>query len=425
MKYSSMDLAALMDEKEQLEKLYADFCSRGLKLDMSRGKPAPEQLELSNGLLSAIGGNFKDESGADVRNYGNISGVLEMRDIFASMLGVKTENVVACGNSSLNAMYDTFSRAYNFGLANSEKPWREYKKIKFLCPAPGYDRHFAICEAFGAEMITVPMLPTGPDMDFVEQAVRSDETVKGIWCVPMYSNPTGVTYSDSTVARLAEMEAKAPDFTIMWDNAYCVHHLYGAQDKLANILELCTAAGHADRPLMFCSFSKITFAGGSVSCVAGSENSIAVMLKAMAAQTISYNKVDQLMHARFFGDFAGVKRHMEKHAELLRPKFEAVLRVLDEQLADPDFASWSRPRGGYFISFEAMPGTAREIVDLCGRAGVKLTEAGAAFPYHRDPGDSNIRIAPSCPTVAENEQAAELLCVCARKAAVEKLINEP
>lgn len=425
MKYEKMDIAALVKEKERLSEEYSRMAAAGLRLDMSRGKPSPEQLDLSNDIFSALGGDFTDKAGNDVRNYGVMCGIDEMRDIFAAMLATERDNVIVCGSSSLTAMYDTVSRAMNFGLAESEKPWREYKKIKFICPSPGYDRHFEICRAFGIEMIPVAMTEYGPDMAEVERLVKGDDSVKGIWCVPQYSNPTGVTYSAETAARLASMPAKAADFTIFWDNAYCVHHLYPSHDKLPNILELAAEAGNPERPLMFCSFSKISFAGSSVSCVAGSGKSMAAMKKVMQSQAICYNKVNQLMHARFFGDMKGVKAHMEKHAEILRPKFAAVLAILDDRLTESGFAEWSQPHGGYFVSLDVMDGTARRTIELCEKAGVKLTAAGATFPYGIDRRDRNIRIAPSYPSVEELTQATELLCVTASLAAVEKLLQYP
>lgn len=422
MPYAAMNLVALIREREGLEKQYADFKKKGLKLDMSRGKPCPKQVALSNSMLRCLKSDFSDSTGADVRNYGNLAGIPEMRAIFGEMLGVSPDNVVVCGNSSLNIMFDTLARGMLFGMPDSPEPWSKGEKVKFLCPAPGYDRHFTICQTLGIEMITVPMLSTGPDMDMVESLAASDSAIKGIWCVPQYSNPGGVTYSKETVERLAAMQTKAPDFTIMWDNAYCVHHLYSGE-QLANILDCCTRHGCPNRPLMFSSFSKISFAGGSVSCVAGSGDSLAALKKVMSAQTIGHDKVNQLMHARFFGDLNGVKAHMEKHAAILRPKFEAVLEILDSSLAECGFASWSRPKGGYFISLEVMPGTAKRVVALCAEAGVKLTPAGAAFPYGNDVQDSNIRIAPSYPEPAELKKAAQLLCVSARLAAVEKLLE--
>lgn len=423
MKYEKMDLSALVKERDRLSAEYDAMLSRGLKLDMSRGKPSPEQLDLSSGLLAAADNNFIDSDGNDVRNYGGLAGISEMRDIFAAMLGVERKNVVIGGNSSLTMMYDTVSRAMNFGLAASAKPWKDYKKIKFLCPSPGYDRHFEICRAFGIEMIPIKMTAIGPEVAEVARLVKNDDAIKGMWCIPQYSNPTGITYSAETVQALASMPAKAADFTIFWDNAYCVHHLYASTDKLANILELAAAAGNPERPLVFCSFSKVTYAGASVSCVAGSEKSVESLLAAMSSQIICHDKVNQLLHARYFKDFAGVKAHMERHAELLGPKFSVVLKILDDRLTDGGFAEWSRPHGGYFISLNVMPGTARRTVELCARAGVKLTPAGATFPYGIDPEDSNIRIAPSYPSVAELADATELLCISAGLAAAERLMQ--
>ena len=422
MRYASLDLPSLLAEKQQLTERYEALRGRGLRLDMSRGKPSPEQSALSDGLLTAIGGDFNDEAGLDTRNYGELAGIPEMRRIFGEMVGADPENVVVCGSASLNAMYDTVARAMLFGLAGSPQPWGQLPAVKFLCPAPGYDRHFAICEALGIEMIPVPMLETGPDMETVERLARNDSAVRAIWCVPRFSNPTGIVYSDGTVERLAALKARAPDFTILWDNAYCVHELTEGAPQPMNILAACERAGCPDRPLVFASFSKITFAGGSVSCVAGSAGSIAEFKRRLAAQTISFNKVNQLMHARFFRNIDGVRAHMKKHAALLKPKFQAVLDTFEQQLADSGIARWTRPLGGYFISLYVMEGTAGRTVQLCGEAGVKLTAAGAPFPYEKDPADSNIRIAPSYPSVGELLTAAEVVCISARLAAIEKLL---
>ncbi|MEG1418881.1 MAG: aminotransferase class I/II-fold pyridoxal phosphate-dependent enzyme, partial [Oscillospiraceae bacterium] len=352
--------------------------------------------------------------------YGEPMGVPEMRAIFADMLGVKSENVIAGGNSSLNLMFDTISRAYIHGLPHSEKPWCKYEQIKFLCPSPGYDRHFAVTEHFGAKLIAIPMLDDGPDMDEVERLVASDDTVKGMWCVPVYSNPTGCVYSDKTIERMAKMKCAAPDFTIMWDNAYCVHTLYGEVPVTADILGECERAGCPERVLLFASTSKITFAGAGVSCIAGSTGSITAIKTSMAIQTIGFDKVNQLMHARYLQNFDGVVRHMMRHAELLLPKFQMVDRILSEQLDGSEVASWTKPSGGYFISLFA-DGGAKRVITLCANAGVKLTGAGAAYPYGIDPDDRHIRIAPTYPSLDELEKACGLLALCVKIAALEKL----
>lgn len=426
MVYNSMNLIELTREKELLEKQYADFKKKNLFLDMSRGKPSQKQVALSNKMLKAIGSDFVDQSGADVRNYGNLSGIEELRRIFGGMLGLPADNVVVGGNASLNLMFDTLSRAMLFGLADSPEPWCRLPKVKFLCPCPGYDRHFAMLEKLGIEMLPVPMTESGPDMDLVCRLAESDPAVKGIFCVPAYSNPTGITYSDQTVETLASMKTAAPDFTVMWDNAYCIHHLYDEacnQDRLANIFELCQKHGTQNRALIFCSFSKISFAGGSVSCVAGSDDSLEALKSVMSVQTIGHDKINQLMHTRFFGNLDGVEAHMKKHAELLRPKFKAVLDTLEASLAPCGFARWNNPRGGYFILLRVMEGTAATVVRLCAEAGVKLTAAGAPFPYGKDPLDDTLRLAPSYPEVGELKKAAQLLCISARLAAVCKLLE--
>ena len=344
-----------------------------------------------------------------------------MRRIFGELLGVPTSQVVACGNSSLKLMYDFMMRAYMLGLPHAEKPWSRYDKIRFLCPAPGYDRHFAITQHLGAELITVPMTENGPDMDVVERLVRDDASIKGIWCIPVYSNPTGCVYSDDTVRRLAAMPCAAPDFTIMWDNAYCVHDLYGEPADILEIVSECEKAGHPERAFVFASTSKITFSGAGVSCVASSPEGIKWLLSGLFYETISYDKHNQLVHARFLKDPATIRRHMNNHADITRPKFQAVERILHEDLDGTGTADWLSPRGGYFINLVVMPGTARRVVQLCAEAGVKLTPAGAMFPYGEDPDDANIRLAPTFPSLAELESAASLLTLCVRLAALEKL----
>ncbi len=389
---------------------YDDFKARGLRLDMSRGKPCAEQLSLSNEMFANItDADLFDAAGTDCRNYGLLSGTAEMRGIFAKLGGIEPNDVIVGGNSSLQLMFDTLGRAMNVGLADSRQPWKTLKRVKFLCPSPGYDRHFGICEYYGIEMIPVKLTGRGPDMDEVERLV-SDPDVRGIWCVPTYSNPTGETYSDETVRRLANMRCAAADFTIMWDNAYCVHDLYERGERVGNILSACRDAGCPQRPVIFMSTSKITFAGSGVACIAGSDKTRENVLSAMKYQTIGYDKINQLLHARFFARHS-VEEQMRRQAQLLRPKFETVLAVFDEKLGGRGIAEWTRPLGGYFISYDGPENCAKKTVAMCAEAGVKLTAAGASFPYGRDPRDSNIRIAPSFPPLGELRTAAQLLCV--------------
>ena len=400
----------------------AAFKSKGLQLNMTRGKPCAEQLDCSRALVGGLEG-FKDAAGEDVRNYGGLTGIPEAKRLFGEIFGIDPGQVIIGGSASLNLMYDMVCRAYTHGALPGLTPWCRLEKAKFLCPAPGYDRHFAITEYFGLEMVTVPMTSTGPDMDLVETLVK-DPAVKGIWCVPMYSNPEGVTYSDETVARLAKMDAAAPDFRIFWDNAYGLHHLDPTdRDHLANIYQACQAAGHEDRVYMFASFSKITMAGAGIAAMAMSPANYAWTEKQLALQTICYDKVNQLRHCRFLPDLAAVEALMAKHGAILKPKFQLVLDMLDQEIAPLGIATWNRPKGGYFIGVNAMPGTARRIVALCKEAGMVLTGAGATFPYGKDPEDSSIRIAPSFPPLNELGQAMELFCHAVKLATVEKLLG--
>jgi DNA-binding transcriptional MocR family regulator len=376
-------------------------------------------------MLDAInsGSDMNTLLGNDTRNYGDWDGIGECRYLLADMMGVKKDNVIVCGNSSLNIMYDTVMRSMLMGV-NGSTPWCKLDKVKFLCPVPGYDRHFRITELFGIEMINIPLHEDGPDMDLVEQYVNGDEAVKGIWCVPKYSNPTGISYSDEVVRRFANLKPKAEDFRIYWDNAYCIHHIYeDVQDEILNILEECEKAGNPDMVYMFASTSKISFPGSGVSAIATSQANMDYIKKFMTTQIIGHDKINQLRHARFFKDIDGLKAHMKKHADILRPKFEAVLRILDEELTGLEIGSWIAPRGGYFISFDAMPGCAKSIVAKCKALGVVLTGAGATYPYGKDPLDSNIRIAPSFPTVEEMEEATKIFTLCVKLAAVEKLLE--
>lgn len=421
MQYSLMNKEELSKELEALKKQYEAVKAKGLKLDMSRGKPGADQLSLTEGLLSAVSSNEDcfTENGTDCRNYGILDGIPEVKRLFADILGVKSENVIIGGTSSLNLMYDEISRAMLFGVCGGDKPWGAQRKIKFLCPVPGYDRHFGICELMGIEMINIPMTESGTDMDMVEEYVKNDESIKGIWCVPKYANPNGCIYSDETVKRLACLKPKAKDFRIFWDNAYAVHDLYGYK-PLANIFELAKEAGNEDIVVMFTSTSKISFAGAGVSAMAASVNNVAKTKKAMGIQTIGFDKLNQLRHAKYFKSADDILKHMEKHAELLRPKFEAVLSAFEKELAPLGVARWSRPQGGYFISLDVVPGCAKRVYELAKAAGVTLTSAGAPYPYGIDPKDENLRIAPSFPPVSELKDAVAVLCLCVKLAAAEK-----
>ena len=423
--YKELTKEELVELREKLEKEYKDAASKGLKLDMSRGKPSVAQLDLSKDMLDVITSDseMKTENGFDVRNYGVLDGIPEAKKIMADILGVSTDNVIVCGNASLNIMYDTISRAMVFGILGST-PWSKLDKVKFLCPAPGYDRHFAITELFGIEMITIPMTSEGPDMDLVEKYVNSDESVKGIWCVPKYSNPQGVTYSDEVVKRFAALKPAAKDFRIFWDNAYAIHDLYeDDKDELLEIFSECEKNGNENMVYEFCSTSKVSFAGGGISAIAASKENIESIKQYLTIQTIGYDKINQLRHVRYFKDADGIYEHMKKHAALLRPKFEAVINAFEKQLSGLEIGSWISPKGGYFISFETLEGCAKAVVAKCKEAGVTLTNAGATYPYKNDPKDSNIRIAPSFPTEEEMKQATELFILCVKLVSVEKLLE--
>ena len=425
MLYSQMSKEQLQAEKTALEKQYADYKAKGLKLDMSRGKPAPEQLNLSlDMLLHCLDGDYKSSNGIDCRNYGVLDGIPEAKALFQEMLGVSADEVIVGGNSSLQMMYDTIIRAMQLGVLGSEKPWCKYEHVKFLCPAPGYDRHFAICQALGIEMINVDYLEDGPDMDAVEKLVSEDEEIKGIWCVPMYSNPTAITYSDAVVKRFANLKPKAKDFRIFWDNAYCVHHLSENHDHLLNIIEECKKAGNPNMVFEFTSTSKISFPGGGLAVVAASKENIDFIKSQMTYQTIGFDKLNQLRHAKYFKNFESISEHMKHHAAIIRPKFDVVLYMLDKEIEPLGIGKWNKPNGGYFISFDALPGCAKRIVSLAKEAGVVMTGAGATFPYGKDPKDSNIRIAPTFPSVDELRQAMEIFCVCVKLASVEVLLNK-
>ena len=406
--YKDLTKDELLTLKAALEVEYKEMESKGLNLNMARGKPGYSQLELCMPMLDVVNSSsdMRTMMGNDTRNYGDLDGIGECRRLMAYMLEVEKDNVLVGGNSSLNLMFDTVSRSFTHGV-NGSTPWYKLDKVKFLCPVPGYDRHFRITEEFGIEMINIPLHEDGPDMDLVEEYVNNDPAVKGIWCVPKYSNPTGISYSDEVVLRFANLKPAAEDFRIYWDNAYGIHHLYeDTQDKILNILEECKKAGNPNMVYIFCSTSKISFPGSGVSAIASSLENIEFIESHMTVQTIGHDKINQLRHARFFKDIDGLNAHMKKHADVIRPKFAAVLDTLEAELSGLGIGSWIKPRGGYFISFDSMPGCAKAIVAKCKEAGVVLTDAGATFPYGVDPKDTNIRIAPSFPTPEEMSAAA-------------------
>ena len=415
--YKEMSREELLSEKASLEERYNEFKARGLKLDMSRGKPCKEQLDLSVAL-----NNVKDyvSDGVDVRNYGMLDGIPSCKKLFADLMGVKPENVIVGPTSSLNLMFDYVSQCYTHGAGST--PWCKLDKVKFLCPVPGYDRHFTILEHFGIEMINVDMKQDGPDMDAIEELVK-DPSVKGMFCVPKYSNPQGITFSDDVVRRIAALKPAAEDFRIVWDNAYCVHDLVEDGDKLLNIFDVLPEYGNDDMVVEVCSTSKITFPGAGVSAIIASDNNIKMIKSRLNAQVISYDKMNQHRHVVFFGDANGVLNHMKKHASILKPKFDIVIKTLNEELAGKGIASWFAPKGGYFISLDVMDGCAKRVGELCKEAGVTLTSVGATYPYGKDPNNKNIRIAPSFPPVDELSLAAVLLCICTRLAAAEKLLG--
>lgn len=425
MKYSDMSVEELQALLAQLNQEYEEMKALGLTLDMSRGKPSSAQLDISNDMLDVFnsGSDCKSAEGIDCRNYGNLEGIPQARKLMGDLMRVPAENVYVCGNASLNIMYDCVARAMMFGIMGCT-PWCRLPKVKFLCPVPGYDRHFKITELFGIEMINIPMTSEGPDMDMVEKLVASDSSIKGIWCVPKYSNPQGIVYSDETVIRFANLKPAAKDFRIFWDNAYIVHHVYDENIEIPEILSECAKAGNPDMVYEFCSTSKITFAGGGISAIAASVDNLNWIKKSLTVQTISYDKLNQLRHVLYFKDADGIKAHMRKHADFLRPKFDAVLNIFEQELGETGVAEWTKPMGGYFISFEAMEGCAKAVVAKCKEAGVVLTGAGAPFPYGVDPKDTNIRIAPSYPTPEELEQAAKLFALCVKLVSVQKLLNK-
>ena len=423
--YAEMSKEELVALRRDLKAKYHDFQTKDLKLDMSRGKPSVEQLDLSMGMMDVLSSDddLTCEDGTDCRNYGVLTGIDEAKELLADMMEVNPSTIIIYGNSSLNVMYDTVSRAMTHGIMGNE-PWCRQDKIKFLCPVPGYDRHFAITEYFGIEMINVPMTSEGPDMDMVERLVASDPAIKGIWCVPKYSNPQGYSYSDETVRRFARLEPAAPDFRIFWDNAYGVHHLYDHdQDHLIEILAECKRAGNPDLVYKFASTSKISFPGSGIAAIATSHNNLEDIKVQLKNQTIGHDKVNQLRHVRFFGDIHGMVEHMRKHADIIRPKFEAVEEILERELGGLGIGQWTKPKGGYFISFDSLDGCAKDIVARCKKAGVVMTGAGATYPYGKDPHDSNIRIAPTYPTWGDLITAAELFALCVKLSSVEKLLK--
>lgn len=423
--YKNMSEEELNVLKAELTKQYEDVKGKGLKLNMARGLPSAEQLDMEADFFDTLHpeSDFYSEAGIDCRNYGELTGITEARKLMADMMEVSPDEVIVFGNSSLNIMYDTVCRSVVLGVCGST-PWCKLDKVKFLCPVPGYDRHFAITEQFGIEMVNIPLHDDGPDMDMVEEYVNNDPAVKGIWCVPKYSNPSGITYSDEVVRRFANLKPAAEDFRIYWDNAYTIHHLYnGKEAELLEILEECKKAGNPDMVFKFCSTSKVTFPGSGIAALAASENNLAFVKKIITIQTIGHDKLNQLRHVRYFKNIDGMKAHMKKHAAIVRPKFELVIDVLKKELESLEIGTWTNPNGGYFISFNSLPGCAKRIVAMCKDAGVTLTGAGAAYPYKKDPEDSNIRIAPTYPSMEELAKALEVFVICVKLASVENLLG--
>lgn len=423
--YQEMSREELLQEKASLEAVYKNYAKSGLKLDMSRGKPSTEQLDLSMEMMDVLNSNtdLSCEDGTDCRNYGVLDGIQEAKVLLGDMIECHPDNIIIYGNSSLNIMYDCIARSMVHGVMGNT-PWCKLDKVKFLCPVPGYDRHFAITEYLGIEMINIPMLSTGPDMDMIEELVSTDEAIKGIWCVPKYSNPQGITYSDETVRRFARLKPAAKDFRIYWDNAYGVHHLYDLdQDNLVEILAECKRAGNPDLVYKFCSTSKISFPGSGVAAIATSANNLEDIKKQMTVATIGHDKVNQLRHVRFFKDIHGIVEHMKKHADILRPKFEMIINTFEEELGECGIGSWIAPKGGYFIAFEAMEGCAKAIVAKAKKAGVTMTPAGAPYPYGKDPKDTTIRIAPSYPTMEDLKKATEIFVTCVKLVSIDKILE--
>ncbi|MDD6380262.1 MAG: aminotransferase [Lachnospiraceae bacterium] len=428
MTYQEMTKEELLEERQTLQKEYDAWKRKNLSLNMARGKPSTAQLDLSNGLMDVLDSNsyFNDQTGTDCRNYGVGEGIPEAKALMGEMSEVSPDDMIIFGNSSLNIMFDSIARSYAKGVCGCT-PWCKLDNWKFLCPVPGYDRHFKVTEFFGAEMINIPMTPDGPDMDMVEDYVNNDPAVKGIWCVPKYSNPQGYSYSDETVRRFAALTPAAEDFRIYWDNAYSIHHLYDEpekQDVILEILDECRKAGHPDMVYKFISTSKVTFPGSGLAAMAASKKNLDDVRKYMSVQTIGHDKLNQLRHVRYFGNLTNMKQHMRKHAAILRPKFEAVWDIFDKKLGGLGIGDWTKPNGGYFVSFDSLPGCAKKIVAMCKDCGVTLTPAGATYPYGKDPEDRNIRIAPSYPPLDELKEAAEIFTICVRIASIDKLVDE-
>jgi DNA-binding transcriptional MocR family regulator len=424
--FTSLGRADLLAEHERQLQNYAGLKAKSLKLDLTRGKPSPEQLDLSNALLSLPGDDYRDGEGVDTRNYGGLHGLSELRGIFGELLGVAVQNLIAGNNASLEMMHDVVTFSMVHGGVDSPRPWIEERGdgtgVKFLCPSPGYDRHFAIAETLGIQMVPIPMREDGPDVDLVEELVEVDPAIKGMWCVPVYSNPTGAVYSWESVRRLVQMRTAASDFRLFWDNAYAVHTLTHEFPRQVDVLGLAAQAGYPNRPYVFASTSKITFAGAGVSFFGGSLGNIAWYLQYAGKKTIGPDKVNQLRHLRFFGDADGVRLHMHRHRQLLAPKFALVAEILHDRLGDSKVASWTDPKGGYFVSLDVLPGTAKRTVALAKDAGIAVTEAGASFPYRIDPEDKNIRIAPSFPSLSDLREAIDGLATCTLLSAAESLL---
>ncbi len=418
MKLTEMEKNEILALKKQWNEEYDKFKAMNLQLNMARGKPSPEQLDLSMDMLDVLDSKSDLKGIDDYRNYGILDGIPEAKELFSKMLGVSTDEIIIGGNASLNLMYDIIADSYAFGV-NGSTPWCKLDKVKFLCPVPGYDRHFAICEKFGIEMINIPTTEAGPDMDMVEKLVSEDEGIKGIWCVPQYTNPTGYVYSDETVKRFAALSPKAADFRIFWDNAYVIHHLVENPRLVLNIMDECKKNGKENMVYILGSTSKITFSGAGVAAFASSKENLDNIKKTLGVRTIGYDKINQIRHVRYFGNYEGLLNHMKKHAAVIAPKFEVVVNMLEKEIAPLGIGTWTKPDGGYFVSFDSLPGCAKRIVELCKNAGVTLTGAGAAFPYGKDPEDKNIRIAPTYPTVDELATAMEIFCLSVKIASAE------